>query len=288
MPADVLTAEELRQLCGQYEGTLRASYAEAGGLPAEWAAELAQTPADTAQGALRRYGLLRHYYLTRMQELKRADAEPADALEAMRQLLRREPVRVELAGRVVEVTGRSYAAMYEIAAHDAEIRSISADLDVCGRLAAAAEAELAEGPGWRRAATLRRRIRKLRRLHARLYRELRIQRRWLYAHALTPSGAPATSPDDAPEWVDEIDPQDDAALLAAVVEVGHRRYARLGDPPPRRRRSGEKASEEFGWATLFASIERQQKLPAGALYDVDLFQLRAWLRAGAPPDPLED
>lgn len=281
-----ITLEEARRLCDQYEGTLRASFATAGGLPAEWEAALARAPADSAPRALSRFGLLKHYYLLRQTELERPEAKPEEAEEAVRQLLRREPIRVDLGGRVAMVTGRSYAALYEIAAHDAEIHGLEADLEVCARLAAAAEAELAAAPGWRRAGSLRRRARKLRRIHAWLYRELRTQRRWLYAHALTASGAPARSIDEAPAWLEEIDRTADALLLAAVIAAGHARYKQLGDPPPQKESGERPKGEDFGWASLFASVERQQKLPSGVLYDMDLFQLRAWLRAAAPP-PLD-
>jgi hypothetical protein len=282
----VITLEEARRLCNQYEGTLRASFATAGGLPGGWEAELARVPADTAPKALSRFALLKHYYLTRVKELEQPEVVPEEAEKAARQLLRREPVRVDLGGHLVSVTGRSYAALYEVAAHDAEIRTLEADLEVCARLAAATEAELAAAPGWRRGAALRRRIRRLRRIHVRIYRELRTQRRWLYAHALTPTGAPARSVDEAPAWTDEIDQAADALLLAATIAAGHARYAQLGEPPPSKESGKKPKGEDFGWGSLFATVERQQRLPNGTLYDTDLFQLRAWLRAGAPP-PLD-
>lgn len=284
--AEAVSVEEIRRWCEEDERTLRNQYPDRR-LPDAAEQELASYDPSTVRGALRRWAYLKHLWrvwsegLARQEEQQKGDAE-----EAARQLLRREPVRVRLGGRVVEVTGRSYAALYEIAACDAQIRALEADLEVCSKLAAAAEAELAASPGWRRAAALRRRIRTLHRIHVRLCREIREQRRWLYAHALTPSGAPARSAEDVPEWVEEIGRVEDALLLAAVIEAGHARLARLGEPPPSTTERSAQPAEDFGWATLFASIERQQKLPPGTLYDVDLFQLRTWLRAGAPP-PLE-
>ena len=283
---DPLPLSYVQRWCERYERLIRRQYPPGGQLSAEAERRLAALDPSTMTGALQRWAYLKHLYLVRSEGLARREESRQTIEEAARQLLRREPVRVRLGGRVVEVTGRSYAALYEIAACDAQIRALEADLDVCSRLAAAAEAELAASPGWRRAAALRRRIRTLHRIHVRICRELREQRRWLYAHALTPSGAPARSAEDVPEWVEEIGRVEDALLLAAVIEAGHGRLARLGEPPPSKSERSNPPAEDFGWATLFASIERQQKLPPGTLYDVDLFQLRTWLRAGAPP-PLE-
>jgi hypothetical protein len=115
-----------------------------------------------------------------------------------------------------------------------------------------------------------------------------LQRRAIYAHAFTPTGAPARSLDDAPAWWVEVGPAEDAALIVACWEAGPGRYARLGEPPaPKKKKETKDDVDEFGWASLFASIERQQKVAPAELYDRDLWQLLAWSRAAAPPVPEE-
>lgn len=285
--SDAVTLERLVQLCETHERVLRWQYPE-GALPSEWEDELARWPADSADSALERLAALKHFY--RLDDARRnpKPASPADAEDAARQLLTREPVRVELGDIVAYVTARSYAAMYAIACHDARIRELDADLQRASQLHALTAAQLRALPWYARGrGRLRRRLRRLGALHERLYLELAAHRQMLYAHAMTPDGAPAASPDQAPDWWVRIDPAWDAALLAALWEAGPGRYARLGPEPERRRKQG--GGESFGWASLFASVERSQKLPAAELYDRDLYQLLTWLRAGAPPElDLED
>lgn len=283
--SDAVTLERLVQLCETHERVLRWQYPE-GALPQEWEDELARWPADSIDSALERLGVLKHFY--RLDDARRnpMPVSQEDAEAAARQLLRREPVEVDLGTRVVHVTSRSYAAMYEIARHHIQIRQLDIDLTRAGELFAATEAELRARPRQRRG-HLRRRLKRLQEVHRRLFSELQLQRRALYAHAFTPHGGPARSLEDAPSWWEEIDPAADALLLAALMAAGPGRYARLGPPPrPRGRQAGTEA-EDFGWHSLFASIERQHCVEPASLYDRDLFQLLAWVRAGAPPAPPE-
>lgn len=281
----VLTLDDLVRRCEAHERVLRWQY-EGDALPADWEAELARFPADDLDRALSRLAALKHFY--RLDDARRNPkaASPEDAEAAARQLLTREPVRVELGDVVASVTARSYAAMAAIARHDARIRELDADLRRASQLHAITAAELRALPWYARGrGRLRRRLRRLTELHDRLFLELAAHRQMLYAHALTPDGAPATSPDQAPEWWTRVDPAWDAALIAALMEAGPGRYAKLGPAPDRKRKKD--GGESFGWASLFASVERSHKLAAAELYDRDLYQLLTWLRAGAPPEPEE-
>lgn len=282
---DPLPLSHVQRWCERYEKLLRLQYPPDGTLPGDAERKLEAFDPSTMTGALQRWAYLKHLYLVRSEGLSKREDNQHSVEEAARQLLRREPVWVQFGRHRVAVTARSYAAMYEIAAHAAQIRALEADLDLAARKAAAARAKLARTKGWVRAARVRALIRRIEDFHVRAYRELQLHRQALYAHAFTPTGAPATSLDEAPAWWKEVDQAADALLFAAMVEAGHGRYERLGDPPPQKKKTPE-PEEQFGWASLFASIERQQRVPAAELYDRDLFQLRTWLRAGAPP-PLD-
>lgn len=285
---DPLPLSHVQRWCERYERLLRRQYPPDGKLPGDAERQLEALDPSNMTGALQRWAYLKHLYLVRSEGLAKRDESRQSIEAAARQLLRREPVRIQLGDHQVAVTARSYAAMYEIAACAMAIRSLEVDLDTAARLAASTIEALDRTRGWRRRARLRRRLRTLRELHRRASDEVARQRRMLYAHAFTPSGAPARSAEEAPEWWAEVDPVADAVLQAALIQAGHARFERLGDPPPDDPDRKTKPREDLGWATLFASIERQQKLPPGTLYDVDLFQLRTWLRAGAPPVDLED
>lgn len=281
---NAVTLEVAQGWCSQYETTLRGSFGPEQEFPEAWERELGALPPDTLEHAIARYALLKHFYRLRTEALEQAREAPEAALAA-RQLLRREPVEVEIGGRTVHITGRSYAAMYQIARHALAIRALEAELDCVAELCAETLQRM-EGARWRRRSVLRRRLRRLERLHAAAHAELHEQRRALYAHALTPTGAPARSPDEAPGWWEEVGPEEDAHLLWACWEAGPGRYARLGQPKAPKKRSDEKG-EDFGWASIFASFERQQRAEPASYYDRDLAQLLAWLRAGAPPVPPE-
>lgn len=280
---EAVTLEQVRAWCERDEATLRNQHPPEGRLPPEAEEQLARYDSSTMTGALRRWGYLKHLFHRRRERKGRKDAQ---AKRAARQLLRREPVRLQLGGHTVDITARSYAALYEIAAHALRVRELEADRDRIAELHARTEEALRERRGFGARRRGRRRLRRLGRLYRRVFAEILLHRRAIYAHALTPSGAPAASIEEAPDWWEEIDPVWDGALLAAVFEAGPGRYAQLGEPPPERSgRGGSDRPEDFGWASLFASIERQQRTEAAALYDQDLWRLLTWLRAGAPPAP---
>lgn len=269
----------------QLERILRLQY-DGGELDIRDEEELARHNASEMTGAIRRFAFLKHLYYRRTENLVRRD-EQVDIQEVARQMLTREPVRLELAGTEVRVTDRSYSAMYAIASHWMSIQLLQLDSERAR--------SLFDRLGQKRALVPRLCVRERRRLHRHMRRvgsiysrtvaEIEGHRRAIYAHAFTPHGGPAESPSEAPSWWRRIDPAEDAVLVAAFLDVGHGRHERLGPPPEAKDAAGD--GEEFGWASLFASIERQQKLEPASLYDRPLFQQLAWLRAGAPPIPDE-
>lgn len=282
---EVLRLADLRDACARHEATLRMQYPPDGRLPAEDEAELARCGPATARGVLQRYALLK--YLFRRRQEAGGPGRPGieQAETAMRQLLRREPIVLELGAHRVHVTARSYAALYEIAAHATRSRELAADLVRIDSLHARTVQALVHAPRAERG-RLRARLRRLGQLHRRTVLELGLHRRAIYAHALTPSGAPAESLVEAPRWVDEIDAIWDGVLLAAIHEVGAGRYSRLGEPPERPGKAPPEPLEDFGWHTHFALIERNRRMPEASLYDRDLYRELAWLRASADAPPL--
>lgn len=224
---------------------------------------LEEVPPLNMRLAMKRWGYLKHLHHKRA-----AWRRPAKREEAMRGLLRREPVIVFVpGGRRVEVTSRGYATMFEIARHAVRLRELE---DVIEEL----DADYARAPSHQS----RRRVA---RFHRRAIFEARLQRQAIYAHAFTPDGRPASSLEDAPAWWTEIDALGDSLILNALFQAGHLRYAELGEPP-RRRNEGRKL-EDFGWHSLLAELAREESVPAAETYDRDFFQQLAELRAAAPP-----
>lgn len=283
---DVVTLEQFQGWCERDEATIRNQY-PGRELPAHAEATLRMLDAGTLLGAMRRWGYLKHLFHSRVEGLEKASGGSESPADIARQLLRREPVRVELPGRTVLVTGRSYAAMAEIAAHASRLAEIDRDLRRIGELEAATLEEVTAPGSPLRRHHFRRRFRKLGEIHRRLLVESTLHRQAIYAHALTPDGAPAESLADAPAWWVELGPADDALLIAAVWEAGVGRYARLGEPPESDGEGSTQRAEDWGWASCFAGWERHLRVGPAALYDRDLGQLTAWMR-GTATAPAED
>lgn len=258
---DGVSRTVLEGLVSDYERALRAVCGEKG-LPEAWETRLRSIPRDTPLGLLKTFKWLAVYSELHHQRREQGrEVSVQQASQAARQLLRREPVQVTMEnGRVVELTSRSYAAAAEIQAHSYAIR----DLDLALRETKQLSAELVR----------------------RVQFEVMLHRRAIWAHTFTPSGAPATSLEDCPPWWPEITPEDDGRFIMALLQAGPMRYHELGEPPPPKEHGGRR-EEDFGWASVFAVIEREHRLPAASLYDRDLYQVLAWSRAGAPalPEP---
>lgn len=279
---DPLTLEFLRRNCEEREHILRLQFqpidpktkemdydAEASTMPRKWDRELKNPrySTETMTGCLRRYALLSrlHWLWSNGMNL----SGPKEQADAMRKLLEREPVHVDIGTRIVSVTSRSYASMVELAKTWARIQFIETEI---------LQANLID------ARTTKRAIRKkIARLVGRLYDELAVQRRWLYAHAFTDDGSPAGSIDEAPAWWAEIDPVADARILAGLFEAGPVRYQTLG-PAPRGRESKAVKREDFGYQSLLAAVDKDMNVEPGTFANRDFYQTLAWLRASAPPE----
>lgn len=274
---ETITLEWLRVRCDELERVLRVQQDD-GRLDASDEQELARYPVSSMTSALRRWAFLKHVYYRDAEGLVRSDeAGPEDVVQ---QLLGREPVRVWIANRWVPVTSRSRAALVALARHDLRRRDVQRDLDQTAELYAETERALSTA-GWRRKGTLRRRLRRLRHTHSRLYRELLYHSRVIYANALTPDGRSA-GPGGAPDWWTEISDADEARLLRALFTTGPERYARLGSPPPTENSRDRAFHEPMGFWSVLAAYERDLGLRPADLQDQDLAQLLTWMRAGAP------
>lgn len=292
-PADPnsVTLADLQQWSAKLEKTLRLQEPD-GRLDERAEKELADSSLEpsTVSGALRRWAFLKHRYRVRSEGLvAAANGGDIEKQEAARQLLRREPIRVRLGDRVVSVTARSYNALAEIAAHAGRLREIEQDLIAVERLHTAAARELEHWPRRQRGrSSKRRRFHRLGELQRRLLIEAMLHRKALYAHVLTPTGAPAKSLADAPAWVDEMDPVWDAELFRAIHAAGPERMAKLGAPPERKSDVKFEEPDIGGWASFFSALERGATIEPAALFDEDLYRLMAWSRAGAPPEPIRE
>lgn len=286
---DPVTLEWLVEKCARLERVLRLQYPEKE-LPQEWERAIAlHKPASSTGAGLRLKSLLEHYYRVRSGNLQARAVEDAGAAEAARALLRREPVVVQLAGERVEVTGRSYSAMMEIAAHDLRGRELDEALARVTAAAARVSAEMdmrpARGASGRRR-VLGRRLARLRGIYERLAGERERHRFAIYAHALTEHGGPADiGATEVPEWWRRTGPVDDAELLGALFLAGPARLAEL--PPPAK--SADKPESAFGWASLFLWYEKRHAIPSGRGWDHDIGQVLAEARVNAEAyDDLEE
>ncbi len=282
---DVVDLGVLRSWCERDERILRLQY-EDGKLPDPYEGELAGMPAPTTTSdALRRWALLKHVFRVRSEGQPRATAGGARVEDTVRKILRREPVPVELLGRIVNVTSRSYGAMLEIARASLAIDQLEGDLRTAVREELKLRGDRQALPllSIRERRALQRQIGDLRGLAVRIRIEQQWHRMSIYAHALTPSGAPAKDVQaEAPAWWEEMGPAEDAVLLAALWEAGPIRYSELGRPPQSDpRKKGAQSSEDFGWGNLFAAWESEMGIEPGELYNRDLVQLLVQLRARA-------
>lgn len=266
------------------EGALRSSFGDEG-LPESWAEDLAGLPRESPHQKLLYYARVKHYYWVRFQEREEAQQRPGNqtterALDAARALLRREPVRVRIAGRDVAVTGRSYNALAHIAAHHLRMQELAAAIEHVEELHAL-EVIRFRGPLKRRRA--RRRLAFLGRVHRTFFAELLAHRRALYAHAFTPDGAEAEDVDSghpAPWWR-ETSIADDATLFVALWEAGPGRWMELGrathDGDDER---GATFVEDFGFHSLLVWLEGKRHMDPAALYNRDVGPWLTSLRAG--------
>lgn len=294
-----VTLPWLRRQCEQLERVLRLQYREDDGdLDARDEEELRHRPIlepDVAEEhphvamtlAMRRWAYLKHLYISRHQSLQRVEQDDRRR-QLMMELVRREPVVLQLPGREIEVTDRSYAALYEIARHAARLSDLEQDLSriraLRQRVRELAGERHRAGEGWNH---LRRRHQYLNDLYRATLREMRNHRRMMYAHVTTEDGSPARSLEDAPAWWDEVGPLDDVRLMEAVREAGAKRVQALGPMPERPDRDQVEVSrlEDWGWVTPFRDWDQEQPLPdpQESWMDRPLGQKLAAERAAADP-----
>ncbi len=286
---DPVTLDWLQEKCVRLERILRLQYPEKE-LPPEWERAVAlHKPASNTGAGLRLKSLLEHFYRVRDEGLQAGTVADGDAAHAARALLRREPVVIQIAGETIAVTGRSYSAMMEIAAHDLRTRELDEVTARVAALAARVARVLDRTPvlgAWGRRRQLRARLARLAGIYGRLITERDAHRCAIYAHALTPHGGPAVDPlAEAPAWWRRTGPLDDMELLGALFIAGPARIAEL--PEPKKRNKDE--PNAFGWASLFTFFERRHMLEPASGWDTDLGQVIADLRVSAAPfDDLED
>ncbi|HEU0298790.1 MAG TPA: hypothetical protein VFR37_05030 [Longimicrobium sp.] len=245
----------------------------------------------TATGALRLFRYLGHLYIVRSPEggYVRSSAARAGADEALDALMHRHHVEVVLeSGRRVRVTGRAYSSLLLMAAHGTRVRALEVELEHCeARFTLAVTEARRLGLLSRCGRQWRRRMRAVERIHARYVIELARQRLTLWAHALTPDGAPCPDVTRAPAWLHEITAVDEALLFDALNEVGPRRIAALMEAIPKPRRRGPAAERpDFGPDGLLAAYGYRLKVRAADCYDDDLGRLTAELLI-AVPEPAE-
>lgn len=277
MPLDYV-----RERCEKIEKVLRLQF-KPNPLPGPMQQKLATCPADgSPEDLVERWVTLSHLLRCVRDDLGhgggRASRDPDDVEEAVRKLLSRDPVTMEVSGHRLEVTGRSYAAMIEMARHEIRIDELRQDAARAAELRESLETaiERADGPAVRRH---RRRLKRVGRVHRAILQEIRLHRRALYAHATTEDGAPADSLEDAPEFWSEIGPREHLALLTALFEAGPGRLDRLGKSPPSE--GGRDFREDWGFKSMIAAFEGDMKIEPATYYRRDLGQLITWMRAQA-------
>lgn len=282
-----LSEEQIHEWADSNLRSLRGSFADRK-LPEAWDRELAALPRDNAMQELVYYAQVKHFYRLRYEELnskgKDAFTITPEKARAMRDLLRRTPIRVQLAGRSIDVTFRGRAALLALAEHDLARRQIDRDLEQLAELAA--ETIRRQDAGRISRGHARRRLRTFQRIHGRYYAEYLRHTRVILANALTPDGREATE-DQAPEWWSEVTAEEEMQLLIALFRVGPERLERLGELPATRSKDRTWV-EDFGFWSLYSYFERDAGLVPGAFHDQDAAQFSAWIRAGAlyyPPSP---
>lgn len=291
---DEMPLDFVRERADEIERILRLQF-KPDPLPQKMQAKLATCPADGSPSDLVERWVAVSHFLRSVRDRKEAPSAGGEGPDeetvqrAARKLLRREPVRIELEDRTLQVTGRSYAAMIEMARHETRIDELRQDaaraFELRSRLEEAVEAA---GKGSARKRRLRRRLNRVARAHRRILHEVKLHRRALYAHALTEDGAPAEGLDEAPDFWDEIGPGEHLALLSALFEAGPGRISKLGRPPSSGDEDrGRDFREDFGFKNLLSSFESDMKVEPASYFDRDLGQLVTWVRTQVK-EPFDD
>src|SRR5690606_11441609 len=106
----------------------------------------------------------------------------------------------------------------------------------------------------------------------------------MYAHVFTESGAPAGPNDRPPAWWREITTEDDAAIIAALIEAGPLRARKLGERLERKKRRGKgEPTEDWGYEGVMVARGIRKKVEPARALDQGLGQAIAEMRLAAPP-----
>lgn len=271
-----LTHDSIRQMCTKRERLLRIQYEDE-----KFADEdeqiLASLSVDHPDQAFQRYQYLIGLWHAWEKGYHRAGVTRAEERDAVRWLmLSREPVRIRITGRIVSVTSRSRAAMIRLHRHEAVRSHAEEKLQLIEqRIEDTAAAARAGQLGLWRALGRRRRLRAL---ATRWEREWELHFRGVLANSLSPDGR-AALPEEAPEWWDQVTPEDEARLLVALFEVGPSRMQR--GQKPHAAKPDAKKHEPLTFGSLLRYWEPKLRLPPMALEDTDLAQLMTALEDGA-------
>ena len=280
MPLDYV-----RERCQEIERILRLQF-KPQPLPGPMQRQLARCPEDgSPEDLVERWVTVSHLLRCVRDDLQGSwsTATDDDIEEAARQLLTREPVEIDLEDRTVQVTGRSYAAMLQMARHETRIDELRADAQRADEIRQEIAEEIEGASG--RTTRLRKRHERVGRIYRLILKEILLHRQALYAHALTESGAPAESLEEAPDWWREIGPGEHAALLAGLLEAGPGRLNRLGPVPDRD--EGRGPAEDWGYKSLITTFEHEMQVEPASYFHTDLGQLITWMRGGAR-EPMEE
>jgi hypothetical protein len=272
-----LTHDSIRNMCVQRERILRIQFEDERFSDEDEQVLASLSVDDPDQAFLRFKHLCGLWFL--WEKGYRGGAATAEDRDAARWLmLSREPVRIRIAGRVVPVTSRSRAAMIRMHRHEAARAICEEKLQLIERRQAETGAAARAGTlGVWRALGRRRRLRAL---AARWEQEWQVHFRGILANALTADGR-AALPDEAPEWWDQVTPEDEARILVALFEAGPGRMVRGRKPAPRGGDPKKKRDQEMTFGALLRYWEPKLKLPPMGLEDTDLAQLMTAIEDGA-------
>lgn len=286
VPED-LPIDWIRDRVEETERILRLQFAP-DELPPWMQMQLASCRGDSPEALVERWHVVSHLLRSHRDGLQ-GRGQPGEMThekrEAMRKLLTCEPVTVPLEHRTVEVTDRSFACLQEIGRHYMRIIDLQDELKSIQDRRDALQGEIHElddDPEGR--AQLRARLHELREEADLRLKEMRLQRRALYAHLFTDDGRPATSLEQAPEFWREIGPVDEVLLIQAAHEAGPDRLDALGPQPDRPDQDkNARPLEDFGYMTVLARYGVEAPEDPAAPFQHPLGQQIALRRAGAEP-----
>lgn len=262
-------------MCAKREDLLRIQFDDER-FSVEDEAALAHLSLDDPDQAFERYLYIMGLWHAWEHGYGKPGAGALDAETVRWQILSREPVRIRIARRNVDITSRGRAAMIRLQRHELRRTWCGEKLDLIERHIADTEARRREGEiGWWRALGRRNRLAALRH---RVETEWEHHFRGILANAVTPDGR-AALPEEAPDWWDQVTAEDETLILLALLEAGPGRMAR--GARPKKPDAKQESDEPMTFGSLLRAYEAKLRLPPMALEDADLAQLVTALDEGA-------